>query len=69
MSDEAIANAANPTQGNCILIYDDDATSDLAVCVVDMSGSTGGLDITSGLEWTPDNSGVPGRIFTFTRTA
>ena len=63
------ANAANPTAGNCILIYDDDATSDVAVCVVDMSGSTGGLDITSGLEWTPDNAGTPGVIVNFTRTA
>jgi hypothetical protein len=63
------ANASNPTAANCMLIYDDNATSDVALCVVDLSGSTGGLDITSGLEWTPDSGGTPGRIITFTRTA
>jgi hypothetical protein len=63
------ANAANPTAANCMLIYDDSAISNVAMAVVDLSGSTGGLDITSGLEWTPDSGGTPGRIVTFTRTA
>lgn len=60
-------DASNPTDARCGLFYSKTA-SDAAFAVVDLTddGSTAVDLVGRDLEYTPDDSGTPGRITTFT---